>query len=73
MFLEICVVILSMDENGDLYLVSIIYFYVEFFEGVNFEKVVLEFIGIYDLFSLLWGVVSEDYVLKEIYKLVCKE
>lgn len=44
--LEIVVVILDMDENGNLILGQQIYYYVVFFEGVNIEQVVLDFIGI---------------------------
>lgn len=71
--LEICVITLRMDEQGDLYPASTLHFHIEPFEGANIEKAALEFNGIYDPFSALRGAVTEEYALKEIYKQVRKE
>lgn len=72
--LEIVVVILSMDSEGYLYLQLVVFVYVEFFLGVNFDLCVLEIIGI-DLDNLLCGVLSEwmvlDYVFNEVCLVMC--
>ncbi len=71
--LEICAVTLAMDEEGNLHPASTIHFHIEPFEGANIEQAALDFNGIKDPFSPLRGAVTEDYALKEIYKLIRKE
>lgn len=69
--LEIVVIIVGMDEKGFLFLEYIYFFCIEFFEGVNIELVVLEFIGIkFDY--LLCMVVQEEVVFIEIFCGICK-
>lgn len=62
---------LKMDEYGWLMFDEMLYFYVEFFEGVNLQFEVLVFNGI-NLYDLQCGVVSEYDVLYVIFKMVCK-
>ncbi len=71
--LEICAITLTMDEHGDLHPATTLHFHIEPFEGANLEQAALDFIGLRDPFSPLRGAVSEDYALKEIYKLIRKE
>jgi ribonuclease T len=71
--LEIAASTLSMNEQtGELVLDETIHFHVTPFEGANIEKAALEFTGI-DPFNPLRGAEPEEYVLKEIFKLVRKK
>lgn len=71
--LEIAATVLKQDETTGLFSKDeTLFFHVEPFEGANLEPAALEFNGI-DPFNPLRGAVTEDYALKEIFKLVRKK
>lgn len=70
--LEIAVVTLKLDSEGDFHPHTTVHFHVAPFEGANIEQAAIDFNGI-DPFSALRGAVDEKEVIKEICKVVRQE
>ena len=70
--LEICAVIIGIDEHGKLFPKEPEHFHIEPFSGANLEPAALKFNGI-DVYNPLRGAVKEKLALNEMFKTIRTE
>ena len=70
--LEICAVLLDIDESGKFFQTETIHFHIEPFRGANINAASLDFNGI-DIYSSFRMAVSEKQALKEIFAKINNE
>lgn len=70
--LEICVVVIDIDEHGVFYPKDVCHFHIEPFKGANLEAAALKFNGI-DVYNPFRMAVSEKQALNKIFQAVCNE
>lgn len=70
--LEICAVVIGIDEHGVFYPKDVCHFHIEPFKGANLEAAALKFNGI-DVYNPFRMAVSEKQALNKIFQAVCNE